>query len=212
MGKIDSFPINILIIEDDPSFAATLELGLAQQGYETFLAGEVNDLPILSADQPVSLVLLDLDSAENNIFKSYEQLRSNRAVENKPIILVSDDTRVEERNELLKRGANDFLQKPFSLNELYRRIEVHLRLSRLEVIVDENTRILTNEQMQRKQVEQLYRMAKLINSSLEVDEVLANAARSLKEIFEVEMALCSWQTAKRSNFFSWRFNRIPAEP
>jgi signal transduction histidine kinase/DNA-binding response OmpR family regulator len=187
MQKINSRPVNVLIIENDPSFAATLEIGLAQQGYQTLLASKVDDLPIISAEQPVSLVLLGLGSADYKSFESYDRLRSNQAIGDRPIILVSDDTRGEARNELLKRGANDFLHKPFSLDELFTRIEVHLRLTRLEVIVDENTRNLTNEQTQRKQVEQLYRMAKLINSSLEIDEVLANAARSLKEIFQVEM-------------------------
>lgn len=115
----------ILIAEDDPEIRRLLHCFLSEQGYAPVCAA--NGLEALTAVRELSdlsLVLLDLMLP----FKSGDAvLKSIRDFSRIPVIVVSAKDTIQTKVEVLRMGADDYLTKPFDLDELLARIEAVLK-------------------------------------------------------------------------------------
>ena len=114
----------ILIIEDDPAINKLLCGILNKSGYETESAtdGFTGLQMALNGDHDLILMALMLP------MKSGEEiLRSLREVKKTPVIVLSAKSDVHNRIELLRLGADDFICKPFDIDEVILRIEAVLR-------------------------------------------------------------------------------------
>lgn len=114
----------ILVIEDDVILGDMLCMYLTEEGYEVkqALSGE-QGMAMLAAFEP-NLLLLDLMLPDTDGIALCERIRRDSNV---PIMIVSLKTDVSERVHALKAGADDYLCKPFSMQELRARIETILR-------------------------------------------------------------------------------------
>lgn len=116
----------ILIVEDDYEINKLLVDFLQKNGYETDSAEDGGKASLLLRKQDFDLVLMDLmlpyKSGEHLIkeFREYSQI---------PVIVLSAKSMMETRLEVLRLGADDYILKPFDLNEVQVRIEVVLRRS-----------------------------------------------------------------------------------
>ncbi len=116
----------ILIVEDDNEINKLLADFLQKSGYETESAEDGGKASLLLRKQNFDLVLMDLmlpyKSGEHLIkeFREYSQI---------PVIVLSAKSMMETRLEVLRLGADDYILKPFDLNEVQVRIEVVLRRS-----------------------------------------------------------------------------------
>ncbi len=116
--------VKILIVEDNKEISALLTGFLAQNGYETITASEGNTASELLQKQEFDIVLMDLMLP----YISGEQLiKDFRAYSDKPVIVLSAKSMMETRLEMLRTGADDFILKPFDLNEVLVRIQVVMR-------------------------------------------------------------------------------------
>lgn len=119
----------ILIIEDEEKIARFIELELKYEGYEVEKAFNGRDGLELATTQPFDLILLDIMLPELN---GLEVLRRIRRVSNVPIILLTARDAVADKVAGLDSGANDYITKPFAIEELLARIRVALR-NRIDV-------------------------------------------------------------------------------
>ncbi len=116
----------ILIVEDDIEINRLLAGFLHNCGYETISAEDGGKASLLLRKQDFDIVLMDLmlpyKSGEHLIreFREYSQI---------PVIVLSAKSMMETRLEVLRLGADDYVLKPFDLNEVQVRIEVVLRRS-----------------------------------------------------------------------------------
>lgn len=116
----------ILIVEDDEEISAMLASFLKQKGYGVWVANDGREATARLAQRSYDLILMDLMLP----FKSGEQLiRELRQSANTPVIVLSAKTMLETRLEVLRLGADDYILKPFDLNEVLVRMEVVLRRS-----------------------------------------------------------------------------------
>jgi len=119
----------VLLIEDDPSIVAGLELNLSLEGYEVVTAtdGETG-LAIIEKQQP-DLVLLDIMLPKVNGLEVLRRLRQRD--QDLPVLVLT--ARGEEADKVLGLGlgADDYISKPFSLSELRARINAALRRQRV---------------------------------------------------------------------------------
>lgn len=116
----------ILIIEDNKEISKLLSEFLAKNGYETSAAFEGNTASRLLKADDFDLVLMDLMLP----FISGDQLiKEFRTYSDKPIIVISAKSMMETKLEMLRVGADDYILKPFDLNEVLVRIEVVMRRS-----------------------------------------------------------------------------------
>ncbi|MCZ7568219.1 MAG: response regulator transcription factor [Ardenticatenaceae bacterium] len=116
---------HILIVEDDLSIASFLKRALAFEGY-TVAATDSGETGLHAAlRSPVDLIILDLMLPGIDGLEVCGRLRS--AGEKIPILILTAKESVPDRVAGLKAGADDYLVKPFALEELLARVEALLR-------------------------------------------------------------------------------------
>ncbi len=109
----------ILIVEDDESIARMLSLSLEQHGYKTMIAGDIRGaLRSLHANTP-DLIVLDLGLPDGDGKTMIKKIRSELSL---PIIVISARQEEKEVIASLDSGADDYVVKPFSVDELLARI------------------------------------------------------------------------------------------
>jgi two-component system KDP operon response regulator KdpE len=113
----------ILIVDDDPQFRRTLRLALDSSGYEVGdVAGGKEALDRVAGLEP-DLIVLDWQLPDMDGIQTCKALRAHSDV---PVIIVTGN-RANPEAVALNAGANDYLTKPFSVNELLMRIESALK-------------------------------------------------------------------------------------
>ena len=116
----------VLIVEDDSSVRKFLKTGLAGRGFEVIEAANARSaLELRSAREPnVMVVDLGLPDADGKDF--IQQVRERSSI---PIVVLSGRLAVKEKVEALDLGANDYVTKPFNMDELAARIQLAVRHS-----------------------------------------------------------------------------------
>ncbi len=119
----------ILIIEDEKNLARFVELELKHEGYETQV--ELNGRAGLQAalDESFDVILLDLMLPELNGMEVARRLREKK---NTPIIMMTARDSVIDRVSGFDHGADDYIVKPFAIEELLARIRALLRRIQIE--------------------------------------------------------------------------------
>ncbi len=121
--------IKILVIEDDPAILRLLQRGLSMEGYqvETATNGE-SGLKLFQEKQP-DLIVLDLMLPGMDGLEVCQRIRQKSKL---PILILTAKDAVQDRVEGLDAGADDYLVKPFNLEELLARIRALLRRTEQE--------------------------------------------------------------------------------
>jgi DNA-binding response OmpR family regulator len=122
--------MQILVVEDDPDIRSTLEQNLGDSGYVVVGAGTGGEALRLAALATPDLVLLDLMLPDQPGGDVCRALRANPQTRAVPVIMVTARSGQEDRVAGLEQGADDYVQKPFSMRELLLRIEAVLRRAR----------------------------------------------------------------------------------
>jgi len=119
--------MRILLLEDDATLGHALREFLCEEGYGVdWLASGAQALSILTA-RPYDLVLLDLNLPDVGGLQILRDLRSNGNTV--PVLVLTARDSVEERVAGLDAGADDYVVKPFALQELAARVRVFRRRS-----------------------------------------------------------------------------------
>ncbi len=117
--------VRILLLEDDRETAEALAQGLAKEGHEVALAGDVASARALLGEGRFDAAVLDVMVPGGS---GYDVLAALRACEPRvPTLLLTARSAVEDRVEGLDRGADDYLVKPFSFPELAARVRALVR-------------------------------------------------------------------------------------
>ncbi|MCC7485762.1 MAG: response regulator transcription factor [Burkholderiales bacterium] len=119
--------MRILITEDDAALAEALQFALAHAGYAVDWVGNGTAADEALKDDVFGLLILDLGLPKLDGFEVLRRLRRrNTAL---PVLILSGREKPEEKVLGLDLGADDYLVKPFSLNELQARVRALLRRS-----------------------------------------------------------------------------------
>lgn len=138
---------HILIIEDEESIRGFIEINLMRYGYAVSQAGSAEegiDL-VKKAHPPIDIVLLDVMLPGMNGFEACKEIRNW----NTSIGIIMLTAKVQEMDKVhgLMNGADDYIPKPFSPNELIARIEALMRRMNVhQVKEDRQSPITLNEQ------------------------------------------------------------------
>jgi DNA-binding response OmpR family regulator len=122
--------MTILVAEDDRDIADLIAHYLRKQGWTPHIATSGDDALAYARRQPVDLVILDVMLPGLSGLEVCRVLRGDKATEAIPIIMVT--ARAEETDRIvgLEIGADDYLSKPFSPNELVARVRALMRRSK----------------------------------------------------------------------------------
>lgn len=118
---------NILVVEDDKSASRLMQIVLSEAGYNTRIATNgIKALEILD-NEYIDIILLDLMMPEMDGHEFITTIRKNQI--NTPVIIITAKLTAEEKYKSFIEGADDFITKPFDVQELLLRIKALLRRS-----------------------------------------------------------------------------------
>lgn len=143
--------MHILIVEDEAGIVQFLQQGLEEEGYTITSASDGLKGFELSQKENFDLILLDWMLPKMTGFELCKSIRLKNTTT--PIIFLTAKDTVQETIEGLKAGANDYIKKPFSFDELVERIKIHFRNQNEDEILTLGTikidipqhRVLVNE-------------------------------------------------------------------
>ncbi len=124
MSSDASTPIRVLVVDDEPQILRALRATLRGHGYEVQTAQNGEEALDRLATHPPDAVILDLMMPGKS---GFDVVREVRAWSQVPIIIVSARGAERDKVEALDLGANDYLTKPFGVDELLARLRVALR-------------------------------------------------------------------------------------
>lgn len=117
--------MHLLIVEDEAGIVQFLQQGLEEEGYEITSASDGLMGFELTQNENFDLILLDWMLPKMNGLEVCKAIRKkNKTI---PIIFLTAKDTVQDTIEGLKAGANDYIKKPFSFDELVERIKIHFR-------------------------------------------------------------------------------------
>ena len=114
----------ILIVEDDPPIRNLISVTLEAHGYRHMIAGNAGNAILEATSHNPDIMLLDLGLPDMD---GVDVIRKIRSWSNMPIIVISARSDDADKIEALDAGADDYLTKPFSVDELLARLRVTLR-------------------------------------------------------------------------------------
>jgi len=114
----------ILVVDDEPQILTALGRGLTRVGHDVAAARTAEDGLAMAATRSPDLVLLDLQLPDLDGIEVVKRLRSWTDV---PVLLLSGNGTERARVAALDAGADDFIDKPFSMDELRARVGAALR-------------------------------------------------------------------------------------
>lgn len=117
----------ILLVEDEPHIAAFVSRGLNAAGYTTVLAEDGPEGLERGLQDDIDLVLLDVGLPTMDGFEVLRQLRAQGSIV--PVIMLTARSSTRDTVEGLDAGANDYVSKPFTFDELLARVRSRLRES-----------------------------------------------------------------------------------
>ncbi|MFE5188858.1 response regulator transcription factor [Streptomyces sp. NPDC056628] len=123
----DRDPQRILIVDDEPAVREALQRSLAFEGYDTEVAVDGADALEKAAAYQPDLVVLDIQMPRMDGLTAARRVRA--AGDTTPILMLTARDTVGDRVTGLDAGADDYLVKPFELDELFARVRALLRRS-----------------------------------------------------------------------------------
>ncbi|WP_432943118.1 response regulator [Kribbella sp. CA-253562] len=118
--------MRVLVVDDEPQIVRALQINLKARRYEVHVAGSGTAALKVAAQYPPDLVILDLGLPD---FDGVEVIRGLRGWTEVPILVLSGRTDSTDKVEALDAGADDYVTKPFGIDELLARMRAVLRRS-----------------------------------------------------------------------------------
>ena len=114
----------VLVIDDEMQIRRFLDIGLRAEGYQVLQAANAAEGLALAATQSPDLIILDLGLPDREGHEVLAELRQWSAV---PVLMLSVRSAESEKVRALDNGANDYVTKPFGMQELMARLRALLR-------------------------------------------------------------------------------------
>jgi two-component system, OmpR family, KDP operon response regulator KdpE len=124
----------ILIVEDDLQISQFLQSSLKASGYQTLSASTIAVGKQLLSEHKPALLLLDLNLPDGDGRDFIAYVRKNSDI---PILVISARQSEQEKVDCFNLGADDYLAKPFGVNELLARIKVSLKHTAMMTLRDD---------------------------------------------------------------------------
>jgi EAL domain-containing protein (putative c-di-GMP-specific phosphodiesterase class I)/CheY-like chemotaxis protein len=117
----------ILAADDEPTVRSLLKRVLEREGFDLILVDNGVDVLETIGRLPIDLVLLDMDMPLKGGLEVVSEIRADERLRTLPIILITGSATEADRVRGLETGADDYLIKPFAIEELAARVRAHFR-------------------------------------------------------------------------------------
>jgi len=108
---------NIMVVDDMPSVCTGVAMAL-KQDYKVYPFTSGQEALTFLAANPIDLVLLDYEMPKMTGYEVLLSIRTNRSTKDIPVVFLTGETNERMKQEMISRGANDYLCKPINPEEL----------------------------------------------------------------------------------------------
>ena len=129
----------ILVVEDDPDISNMLKIYFGAQGYDVAVAGRGNDALERTRKQLPSVIVLDIMLPDIDGYEVCTRLRKTMRTSHVPIIFLTQKDERSDRIAGLELGADDYITKPFDIEELRLRVQGAMRRAERESLTNPTT-------------------------------------------------------------------------
>src|SRR5512147_1269421 len=129
----------ILVVEDDFDISNMLRIYFTGQGYDVQVAPRGGDALTLTRKQLPQLIVLDIMLPDMNGYDVCRELRSTTRTSHIPIIFLTQKDERSDKIAGLELGADDYITKPFDIEELRLRVQGAMRRSERESLTNPTT-------------------------------------------------------------------------
>ena len=116
----------ILIADDEPDIVETLKFLVESEGYKCITAFDGEEALKLAKEEQPNLLLLDIMMPKINGYKVSRLLKFDAKYKNIPILMITARSQEEDRLIGQETGANEYITKPFDINEVIDKIKYYL--------------------------------------------------------------------------------------
>jgi DNA-binding response OmpR family regulator len=116
----------VLVADDDPDILSLVALRLERSGFETVLARDGEQALAAAHERKPDIALLDVSMPKLDGYEVTARLRDNPATRHMPVILLTARVQEADIARGVEAGADDYVKKPFSTEELRERIQAAL--------------------------------------------------------------------------------------
>ena len=117
--------MRILLVEDEPDLQATIKKNLEKESYIVDASGDGNEAYFFASEYPLDTAIIDIGLPGMSGLEIIHKLRQQGSI--LPILILTARSRWQEKVEGLEAGADDYLVKPFQMEELMARLKALLR-------------------------------------------------------------------------------------
>lgn len=188
--------MKLLLVEDDQMVGESLQKGLKAEGYSVDWAMKAEDASFALETNPYDIMLLDLGLPD---YSGLELLRVARQKHNQiPTIILTAKDSIQDRVDGLDAGSDDYLVKPFSLDELLARLRALLRRKRgsAEPLLEYNGLILNPKTFEATLHHQTF---KLSTKEFAILMALVETPGAPLSKAQLEEKLYGWDDSNQSN-------------
>lgn len=132
-------PTHVLVVEDEAALADLLKYNLEKEGYRVSVANDGEEALVVADESAPDLVVLDWMLPKAPGIEVCRRLRARQDTRNTPIVMLTARTEESDRIRGLDVGADDYVTKPFSMNELLARLRAVMRRIRPGLAEDKVT-------------------------------------------------------------------------
>jgi DNA-binding response OmpR family regulator len=136
---------HILLIEDDPGIAGSLQTALIREGYSVHWKDEGTSGVVYARDYNPHLIILDIRLPDGSGFDFCRQMRLLGV--RQPVIMLTVQSDETDKVIGLEMGADDYMTKPFNLRELLSRVRAQLRRAYGELAISDSDMLYAGDLM-----------------------------------------------------------------
>ena len=143
----------VLVVDDHPDSLELLSTILTIQKYEVETSEDGISAIQAAKIRPPDVVLLDVNMSSMDGFEVCQQLRANSITAEIPVIFISASNEPFDKVKAFKEGGNDYITKPFNIDEVIVRVENQLQICRLKAELQRKNARLEQELLMRESIE-----------------------------------------------------------
>ena len=135
----------ILVVEDDFDISNMLRIYFSGQGYEVQVAPRGGDALTLTRKQLPNLIVLDIMLPDMNGYDVCRELRTTTRTSHIPIIFLTQKDERSDKIQGLELGADDYITKPFDIEELKLRVQNAIAAAKRQALIDSKSNLPTGQ-------------------------------------------------------------------
>ncbi len=176
-------PAKVLIVDDDAKLRFILRAHLHAGGFEVCEAGNGREAVKQATAFEPSVIVMDVNLPIMDGVEATRRIKSDPATRHIPVIMLTAKDRTEDLVVGLEAGADEYVRKPFEVNELIARVRTMVRLSSARRELDQLNDELTHQvQSKTRQLELLYEYARSLNEAGNCEDIYALVVDTVSKI------------------------------